>query len=102
MSVQAFFVKLRARNLGYVLKRLRTELSVLKRLRTELSVLNKEMFVEESRCSRIEDSKTALDAYLNMACPGGLCDKIDSKEMEIEQMKKRLRLNKKMCYRLCF
>ena len=74
----------------------------LNELRDELGILIKKMNVEERRCRFIKDSKEALDALVNIGLPGGVCDNIASIQKKIDQMKKSIRLNKKICYRFCF
>ena len=74
----------------------------LNELRDELGILIKKMNVEERRCRFIKDSKEALDALVNIGSPGGVCDDIASIQKKIDQMKKSIRLNKKICYRFCF
>ena len=74
----------------------------LNELRCELGILIKKMNVEERRCHFIKDSREALDALVNIGAPGGVCDDIAIIQKKIDQMKKSIRLNKKMCYSICF
>ena len=74
----------------------------LNELRSELEILIKKMNIEERRCRFIKDSREALDALVNIGAPGGICDDISSIQKKIDQMKKSIRLNKKICYRICF